>query len=296
MSAITIALAIIHATAWLLPDPADKFGWGLRVRLDKPHPPLLPHEIIWWGRLKVMLINRTSETREYVPRDDGVAAGDLNVVIAGPDGREPPGKDYRGVLPDLRKGRCKVPATGILVSEFAPKEFGYMQFHEPGVYEMRATLRVAEGLLFTPALKFRVIEPAVDAIVAKHNVPPDGDLAEKPAGRRQRVMIQQIQVEGRTRLYYLMFEWPEYGGKARHAYRLAELPDKVHMKVEGSYGEGGPLKITYQVSPTAKPTNLVVHSIGGRPWTEKDEKSWQERLREKGGLPPVAPPPRVKRR
>ena len=69
MSTIAIALTVINATAWLLPDDAtDKFGRGLPARLTTPAPPYLTDEFVWECRLEVLLINRTRDAREIVLR------------------------------------------------------------------------------------------------------------------------------------------------------------------------------------------------------------------------------------
>jgi hypothetical protein len=85
------------------------------------------------------------------------------------------------------------------------------------------------------------------------------------------------------------------GGRTLLIYRrrLAELPGKCDMTVEGAYGWGNPLTITYKTSPTAEPTKLVVNSIDGSPWTAEEERLRLERLRPKDNGPPLAPPPRA---
>jgi hypothetical protein len=75
--------------------------------------------------------------------------------------------------------------------------------------------------------------------------------------------------------------------------RLAELPGKCEMTVEGVYGWGNPLTITYKTSPAAEPAKLVVNSIDGSPWTAEDERNRQKRLRPKDNSPPTSPPPRA---
>jgi hypothetical protein len=77
-----------------------------------------------------------------------------------------------------------------------------------------------------------------------------------------------------------------------HTFRLTELPGKVELKVEGAFGEWGPLTITYKTSPTAQPARLVINASDGMPWTEEEERLWQDELRAKQGLPPIAPAPR----
>lgn len=291
MNAVAIALTVINTTAWLLPDDAtDKFGWALRVRLAAPAPPYLTHECVWQGRVEVLLVNRTQDARQFAPRaDDPDGNGILNLAIANANGQEPSDRSYHEV--PVRKGRTKVPAGGVAASSYAVKDFGFYQFHEPNEYEMRVTLRTAEGLLFTPAVKFRVVEPAADAILASQAIPPDEEEAEFLKEKQRRAAIQQIKLEDRTWLYLRLFRSAARGGQAFHACRLAELPNKVDVKVVGAFGsECGPLTITYKTSPTAEPTKLVITTMGS-PWTEKDEKLWQERLRRKGGLPPLAPAP-----
>ena len=172
----------------------------------------------------------------------------------------------------------KVPAGGIATCRYILKDFGYMQFHEPDEYNP-VTLRTSDGLLFTPAVKFRVFEPAADAILASQTIPPDAEEVKLPKEKQRRSAIQQIKVEGRTWLFLRLFYPPARGGQAFHACRLAELPGKVEVKVEGAYGdESGPLRITYKTSPNPVPTKLVITTMGS-PWTQKDEKLWQERLR-----------------
>ncbi len=107
-----------------------------------------------------------------------------------------------------------------------------------------------------------------------------------PEAKRDRGSIQQIKIENRTWLFYRRFLSDELGGKANAVHRLAELPGKVEMKVEGVYGDYTPITITYKdsKSPTGT-TKLVIHSVNGRQWTEADEAALQLRLKK-------APPPK----
>jgi hypothetical protein len=286
MSAIWVALSVINATGWLLPDLADKFGWGLRVRL--PHESYLRHEYVGNSQLEILLINRSKEERVYIPRE----AIDLNVVFTRADSKPIDRVDGMGYRPAFLKKRTIVPAGACVSSVVRFRDYFVLSFGQAGECEVRATLETAEGHIFTPAVNFRVVEPAEDAILASHPVPSEGEQLAWPKNRRERVLIQQIKMGNRVFLYYrrlLPLKETNYTG---YVYRMVELPGKCEMTVEGSYGESGPLTITYKTSPTAGPTKLVVHSTGGRPWTEKDEQLWQE-LRAKNGLPPLAPPPRV---
>jgi hypothetical protein len=71
---------------------------------------------------------------------------------------------------------------------------------------------------------------------------------------RNRYAVQQVKVGDRVYLVYFR--------------RLAELPGKCEMTVEGEYGWRKPLTITYKTSPAAEPTKLVVNAITGSPWVE----------------------------
>ena len=65
------------------------------------------------------------------------------------------------------------------------------------------------------------------------------------------------------------------------------------MSVEGTYGEWGPIRIAYKTSHTAKQTTIAIQSVSGSPWGEAEERTWQEKLKQKkDALPGIAPPPR----
>ena len=92
----------------------------------------------------------------------------------------------------------------------------------------------------------------------------------------------------KTLLIYRRRYDPKSGGGIYRTMRLAELPGKVEMKVEGAFGDGKPLTITYKDanSPTGT-TKLVINSIDGRRWTEEEERVLRERTKPK----PIAPAP-----
>ena len=66
------------------------------------------------------------------------------------------------------------------------------------------------------------------------------------------------------------------------------------MSVDGTYGEWGPIRITYKTSPTAQPTKIAIQSVDGMPWGEEEERTWQEKLKKKKDTPPIAAPRSVK--
>jgi hypothetical protein len=153
-------------------------------------------------------------------------------------------------------------------------------------------LKTAQGVIVAPPVKLTVTEPAPDAILASQPVPLAGYQAKWRKQRQETAVMQQIQIGGRTWLVYRKFLSPENSGTVYATFRLAELPGKVDLKVEGSHGEWGKMTITYKTSPAAEPTKLVINSVDGRPWTESEERLLQERLRPKDTSPPLSPPPR----
>lgn len=288
---LTCALAIAATLSPYLPDPADKFGWGLRIRPLEFHQPYLARESIEQGRVAVLLRNHAKEERKYLLLDVACKSGSLRASIVRPDGK-PLRSHFHATLVVMFENRWTLAAGQLDSSVFSFRDFGYSELPEPGEYELRASLKTAEGLVVAPAVKLRVIEPAADAILASQPVPLEGYQAKWPKGKQEQAEIQQIRIENRTWLVYRKFLCPELGGKVNYTFRLAELPGKVDLRVEGAFGEWGPLAITYKTSPDTKPTKLVINSVDGTPWTEAEERLRQERMRPKDNSPPTGPPPR----
>lgn len=300
MSATWVLLTVVNATTWLLPDAAaDKFGWALRARLLDSRQPYLVGEYlhrredVHHPRLLVALGNQTKEDRKYLLLNAARVAGSLRVTILRPDGKPLPWTYYPGMklLFDTR--------WDLAAGKWDSFDFDFGELNnqaglsDVGVYELRASLGTAEGSIVSPPIKFKVIEPAADAVLASHPIALEGYEAKWPKERQRRPVIQQITIESRTWLVYRRFASPNDGGKASYTHRLAELPGKVDVKVEGAFGFWGPLTITYKTAPTAEPTKLVVNSVTGFPWTKEDEQSWQEGLKREGGKsPPDAPAPK----
>ena len=71
--------------------------------------------------------------------------------------------------------------------------------------------------------------------------------------------------------------------------RLAELPGKCEMTVEGAYGGWEPITVTYadKKSPSGT-TTRVIHSISGAPWRQEDQDSYNAKHK-------LAPAPREKK-
>ena len=146
------------------------------------------------------------------------------------------------------------------------------------------SLKTAQGVVDAPAVKFTVIEPEDGAVLSSHAVTIEGYKAKWPDSKRDRAAVQQIKIRDRYWLFYLKYLIPESGGKVSCAIRIAELPGKVlDMKVEGAFGAGNPLTITYREHSYSKfTTKHIINSVDGRPWTAEEEKLRQERLNREG--------------
>jgi hypothetical protein len=276
--------ALIAVLAPCLPSPDDRDGLGLRIRLDRDGP-LLQYESIGSIGFDVTLINFSKEIREHDALVVALTTGDLRLRITGPDGKglgsirgQSIPRDPFTVMHKLRPGESASDRFG----------FGYHRVVQAGRYRAVATMKIDGKELASPPIEFEVVKVPDGAILASHNLPREG-VKPQPGEQQERAAVEQVRVGDRVWLVHRRFG--SLGGLI-FARRLAELPGKCEMAVEGVYGEWGPLTIAYKTSPTAEPTKLVINSINGLLWTEEEERSWQERLREKNGLPPLAPSPR----
>ena len=277
---------IINALGWLLPVPADKLGWGLRIRPLENHQPYLAMESIEQARLAIVLINKSKEERKYLLLDAACANGDLETTIVRPNGK-PLRNHSHPSLAILFEYRWKLPAGQLVAEQFKSGDLGYYELPEPGEYELRASLKTAQGIVTSPPVKLAVVEPAPDAILASIAVPLEGYQAKWPKEKQETAAMQQIKLGNRTWLFYRQFLSSELGGKVSHSFRLAELPGKVELRVEGAFGDRNPLTIIYKdtKSPTGE-IKLVINSINGMPWSAEEERLRQERLiRAKGSNP-----------
>lgn len=294
MSIAWVVLAIVSGTGWLFPDPVDKFGWALRVRLLDSGQPYMVGEYLQkrkkdvpHPRLLIALGNHTKAGKKYLLLNAAKACGRLPVFIDQPNGMPLPAT-YNPGMNLLFDDRWDLAAGKWDSFDF---DFGELDYgcglRDVGVYRLNAGLRTDEGFIVSPPIKFRVIEPAGDAILASHPVPLEGYRAKWPREKQPRPVVQQIQIEGRTWLVYRRYLSPNSGGKAEFTQRLAELPGKVDVTVEGAFGEWNPLTITYKDAKSKTgTTTLVIHSVDGMPWSEEEEQRRQEWLKKKKGTPP----------
>lgn len=270
-----------------LPTPHDKDGWGLRIHNVSTPGPYLRGESLGRVQYEVTVINFSENTREHDPLPVARATHDLDLSIIQPDGkpvrslgmamlRDPFTQPFR-----LRPGEFSSDTF-----RFGARAAGGLQ--QLGRHRVEATIKIDGMTIPAPPVEFEVIEPATDAILMSHTIPLEGSVALRPALEQHKPLIQQIQVGKRTWLFYRHADSPKAGGRIFWGFRLAELPGKCEMKVEGAYGAGKPLTIIYKdvKSPTGT-TKLVINSIDGTQWTPEDEAA----LREEGKTPTPQPIP-----
>lgn len=287
MSPIAILIAVIAANAPLLPSVHDKHGWALRVRFVDPQQSYLPQECIEHCETEVSLMNRSGQLRTYMPLVAAAAKRDLTVSLRRTDGKPIDSPSISGcssfrvvipkVLPQLAAGE-----THSL--RFMPSRAGFYTFSQAGNYELRATLKTDDGKIDAPPMKFKVIEPRSEDVIESKRIPLEGEMTRWPKERQVRGYVQQIKIGSRTWLFYRRHSSDENGGAVSGAHRIAELPGKVlDLKVEGAYGDWGPLTITYRATTFAKfTTKHVINSVDGHPWTAEEEKHRQEKLKREG--------------
>lgn len=157
----------------------------------------------------------------------------------------------------------------------------YLPLHQAGRYQIAARMKIGGKELRSPPVEIEVVKVADDAVLARHDLPRQ-DLKPQPGEHQMRAAVEQVRVGDRVWLVYR--RWGELGGLI-FARRLVALPGKCEMTVEGVYASSGPIAITYQTSPEAKPTKLTIQCISGSPWGEAEERTWQERLKRDAAKP-----------
>ena len=272
---LTIAMLITATLTGVglhLPSPHDKDGWGLRVHNFSVRGPYVS-ETVSHFRFTVTLINFSKETRTHDALGDAQRADNLQVSIAQPDGSAVPAlSGWRYLL----KGPFA--QTSLRTGEFSShdlflKQFGYIYFGKPGRYSLRATMTIDGKKVASPPFELEVVAVTKEMVLTTHAVPPEGMAAAQPPEMQSRPVVKQVRVGDRTLLIYVR--------------RIAELPGQaVDLKVEGAYGSGNPLTITYREHTYTKfTTTHVINSNNGSPWTAEDEKSRQEKLKKLAPVP-----------
>ena len=267
MAVICLLIAFMDVHCWLFPTPTDQFGLALRIRPAASSRIYLAMECVEQDDLNVLLISPSDKLQNPIKiigagRD---GSGNLQISIADSMGKlVPPSVDGRVATVGTRFGEC-----------------GYAWMPGPGTYQLKATLKAAEGMVVAPVFKFKVIEPSSEEILTSQQIPLEGQFSKGPKASQETAFVQQIKIGNCVWLFYRKFDSPSSGSAVNFAKRITELPGKVlDMKVEGAFGDWNPLTITYREHTYTKfTTKHVINSVDGRPWTAEEEKHRQERLK-----------------
>jgi hypothetical protein len=276
-----------------LPSPHDSEGWGLRVHNLSGRGPYLVGEDVGRIRFDVTLINFAKETREHDPLPVSRDIRDLNLSIIHPDGSRLLRTSRSGRRdPFTQPLRLRAGESNSATFDFFESGFVFYHFGQAGRHRLEASIKVGGKTIAAPPVEFEVVAIPPGAVLVSHAVRLEGHALTRPAQERLRPAVQQVKVGDRTLLVYRgHYDPAKPNEKTYFTERLAELPGKVDMTVEGAYGNWKPLAITYKTSPDAKATKLVIHSVDGMPWTEEDERRLQERLSRVAPMPrPAARP------
>jgi hypothetical protein len=276
-----LGILLLLATRVYLPSPYDKDGIGLRVHNLSDRGPYLEGEILSPVRFDLTLLNLSKATIEHDPFVVAKRTRELVVSVIDPDG-----KRLQPLVPRHAWPRPPFTVPSKLqpgersTSDFQFKEFGFLGLSKPGRHRVVGTWTIGGRKYTSPPLEFDVVAVPPEAVLSSFTVAvADKKYETHPARPR----IQQVRVAKKTLLIYTGF-----AGVAR----LAELPGKVEMTVEGAYNPGNPLTVKYrdEKSKTGWST-LVINSIGGTPWTEEEERARIERTKPPVPESPPAPQP-----
>jgi hypothetical protein len=247
----------------VIPGPIDATGWGLRVRLLSPKPPLFVGESSEQVRIEILLLNRTTLERTHVRLNKALATGTLTCSIV-----EPGGKEIRRVVGSMGPGPDRVDDVAQLSGhEFVSTEcrlsvFGYFKFHIPGDYTIRLMLVTSEGQVVSLPAKIIVGDPSVEQVISRQILPLVGTKANPNLNERQQAVIDQVRLGNRVLLMYRRIAPAKSGGDVSFVARLAELTGPSEVHVEGAYGEARkPLTVTY--GPPGRRIQLTVNSTDG---------------------------------
>lgn len=281
MPPIILLATVLAFVGVYLPSPHDKDGIGLRVHNLSACGCYFLGESLSHVRFDVTLLNHSKKTFKHDPFVVAKRSHELVVRVYDPNGKvlvplvprhafeRPPFT----VQSELRPGQ-----TSSLNFEF--KEFGWLGLTKPGRHQVEATWTIGGRKFTSPPAEFEVVAVPPSAVLVSHAIPLEGPAVKQA----RRPVIQQVLVGNRTLLIYRGHYNPsEPGGGGM---RLAELPGKCEMTVEGATGDGKPLTITYRTSPTAEPTKLVINSSFGSPWADEEQRHLEYRL----GIAPAPPP------
>ncbi len=255
-----IACVAFIAASWpvIIPDFHDAHGWGLRIERLTGGPYIVgeTYENI---RVRITLANRTEQLRTHWPLGVAVKAGDLSISLTYPDGRAVR-RHFELDLPRVGDAEQKLEAGKSVSADLALRDFGFQQLLEPGRYRAQALLKTSQGKVVSFPWSLDVVEPAPTDVLAAHIIPLDELEARRGADDRSKAVVQQIKLGDRVFLVYRSFG---RGSKnvlvPDRCIRLAEIPQKVDMKVTGEYGRGKTLTIVFDDAkePDGKRTIVI---------------------------------------
>jgi hypothetical protein len=284
-----------------LPSPHDAHGWALRVRGTGLAGPYFRCESLTHPRFEIILINKSSETRQHPFLEDALKTGALSVELKQPDGK---GVGRRVVPhptpPNDAQGQLRPVESASRF--FTLRQFGYSRVQEPGEYTAQIKFKTAQGTVLSPPWKFRVVDVPPEAVLFSH--PIEGSTVNWEALHGPE-FVQQVKVGSRVFLLKRHFAPPREGGFLASTQQVTELPGKVEMTVEGVHENEMPLIIRYRTSPTVT-TTLTIDSVNGTVWNKSDSPARDGDLRSDapasksdGKMPPgkesspAAPAPRL---
>jgi|GEM_PF-5630548 len=134
----------------------------------------------------------------------------------------------------------------------------------------------------SPALSLEIYDEKDETILAETSVTLDEPWRSRPPEDRIRAVIQQVEVRKRIFLIYRRYNTPKDGAGISLAYPtvvLKELTNKAPLEVNGKFGFNSPLRIRFRETPLDAETELTIESLGGKRWTDEDERYRQEKLK-----------------
>ena len=282
-------LLLVALLAWttfpeVQPDQAGSVKLALRVSLDPPQSTFLRGEDISEKAITITLENTGERCVTITDFEVAKSTGDLKVGIVGSKGEQV--SRVCGLIIEQLDKTLILASAGKKTITWKLKHFGYDVLDHIGerVIQIEFKPRPKSPVLVAKSMKMTVIDikksDILSTLAVQASKPTDDDVA----------LIQQIVVDGKIWLYERIASRKD--GKLAEPHRstrLAKLAGKVvDLKVEGVYGSGEPLTITYRETTYTKfTTTHVINSVDGRPWTPEEEKHRQEKLKREGKLPPT---------
>jgi len=262
----------------------DGLGWSLRVQ-NRPGGPYIAGETFDSVLLKITLSNTTNKIRQCPPLDLAIRSAELRALVWHPNGQgvrslfEPSPSTPADEWITLEPGKS-------VSIESTLSQFGY------GFRNVEMGKHTAQLTFLTPQSKFTsfpwtmvFVEPTTADILSSQTVPLEGYREKWSKEKQEHVVIQQIKLQNKIWLVYRRFLSSTAGGKVSNTFRIAELTGKRDIKVEGAYGDGNPLTITYREHTYSKWDTKHVISSNGYAWTAEEEKHRQERLKKLAPVP-----------